>query len=116
MKRDINKDLELLAQAFFKNLEISNAEFGGIGLDGKRPFGNSDVEGDILDIIGWKYKEEVSDEQYEYARKLYNDELIPYLQTMFIKKESTKDPIVAKKAFNRDMDKISAFESLKTKR
>jgi len=77
----IESDLKKLANAFFKNLQIDNAEFGAIGLDPKRPFGNSYVEGDILKIIGHEpiYKDEWSREQEEYARTLYYKHLIPYL-------------------------------------
>jgi hypothetical protein len=41
--RNINEDLMKLANAFFDNLQINNCEFGGIGLNYKRPFGNSNV-------------------------------------------------------------------------
>lgn len=80
MKRDINKDLHCLLKAFAKNLQIDNCEYGGIGLNNKRPFGNSDVEGDILEIIGLEYNEEIEEQQREYARRLYTKELIPYIK------------------------------------
>lgn len=69
------KDLVALADAFYDNLRIDDCEYGGIGLDSKRPFGNSDADSDILEIIaavpedsdeGW------SDEQRDYARSLYD--------------------------------------------
>lgn len=87
MKRDVEKDLNALLKAFAENLEISNCEFGGIGLNGKRPFGNSDVENDILTIIGWEiehYDEDILNEQYEYARDLYFNKLIPYIKTFIL--------------------------------
>jgi hypothetical protein len=77
--------MEKLEQAFFQNLCIDNVEFGGIGLDSKRPFGNSDVETDILEIIGAEpegddgYEECFSSAQREYARDLYSA-LIGWLQ------------------------------------
>jgi hypothetical protein len=81
MKRSINKDLNKLALAFFNNLQYDRyGEFGGIGLDDKRPFGNSYVEGDILDIIDWRNEDSDTDEQKEYARELYYERLIPYLK------------------------------------
>jgi hypothetical protein len=53
--RDIQSDLKKLADAFFKNLAFyGSCEFGCIGLDCKRPFGNSNPEQDILNIIGWE--------------------------------------------------------------
>lgn len=84
--RDLQQDLRKLASAFYENLTIVNIEYGGIGLDPKRPFGNSSVEADILGIIGWD--EEGDDgcdtcytrEQRYYARSLYYDHLIPYLR------------------------------------
>jgi hypothetical protein len=88
IKRNKQKDLKKLAIAFFENLEIDECEFGGIGVNCKRPFGNSYVEGDILEIIGWEPEGDdgedscFSSEQKRYARDLYLSELIPYLQTI----------------------------------
>ena len=78
-------DMQKLAKAFFDNLQRGRCEYGGIGLDDKRPFGNSDVEGDILEILGAEPEGDDgegkcwSSEQYQYARQCY-DQLIPYLQ------------------------------------
>jgi phage-related minor tail protein len=71
-----------LADAFFDNLEIDNVEFGGIGLDSKRPFGNSCVTDDILEIIGVEEPNEngYTDTQRDYADRLYREELIPFLR------------------------------------
>lgn len=74
-KRDLNK----LEKAFFDHLRYDDIEYGGLGIDPKRPFGNSDVEGDILeDILEEKpagddgYGDYCwSTAQREYARKLY---------------------------------------------
>lgn len=84
--RDIENDLKILADAFFNSLSISDCEYGAIGLDCKRPFGNSDVDRDILEMIGAKpdgadgYDDEFSDEQRDYARSLYHVKLIPFLR------------------------------------
>lgn len=84
--RDMKYDLRLLAIAFFKELFVSDCEYGAIGVDPKRPFGNRNVEGDILEIIGWEMEgNDGEDECYaswqnKYAGKLYREELIPYLQ------------------------------------
>lgn len=80
MERNKQDDLEKLALAFFVNLRIGDCEYGGWGLDDKRPFGNSDVEGDILDIIGLEYDEDKNYEQREYASEIYG-ELGDYLAT-----------------------------------
>ena len=89
MNRDKEKDVERLANAFYENLTVFNCEFGGIGLNPKRPFGNGCVEADILEIIGWEPEGRNEDEdegcytfkQKEYARSLYFDDLIPYLKS-----------------------------------
>ena len=88
--RNINEDLEKLSQAFFKHLQLDDScEFGSIGLDCKRPFGNSDVERDILEIIGVQPNPDLDDYTYtnselNYARKLYFEKLIPYLQAKYL--------------------------------
>ena len=78
-----------MADAFFDNIELdTSCEFGSIGLDCKRPFGNSYVEGDILEILGIEIAEYDTDEyreQCEYVRDLYYEELIPYLKKQWKK-------------------------------
>ena len=86
MKRNEQKDLKVLADAFFRELFISDCEYGGIGLDPKRPFGNSSVERDMLELLDvapegdWDEAESFSDAQCEYVRDLYHKKLIPYLR------------------------------------
>ena len=87
MKRDKVPDLIKLTRAFFEHLIIDGGEFGGIGLDSKRPFGNSGAVTDILEIIEMEPEyncpdcgKAYSEEQYRYARDLYFKELIPFLQ------------------------------------
>jgi hypothetical protein len=82
------KDMEKLEKAFFKNLQRDDCEYGGIGIDCKRPFGNSDIPGDILDLIGaypegddgesacWSIK------QRAYAVYMY-DNLIVWLKNKY---------------------------------
>ena len=71
--------MELLADAFFENLQRDDCEYGGIGLDSKRPFGNSNVEPDIAEMIGldrdvvYGEVEEENEEMIEYLRSLYDD-------------------------------------------
>lgn len=68
--------MQKLADAFYINLEFDNAEWGGIDLDCKRPFGNSYMPGDVAEIIGEKYpydKDGQKDEELEsYCIQLYN--------------------------------------------
>jgi hypothetical protein len=72
-----NRHLDKLADAFFEHLD-DNGD-GGIGLDGKRPFGfsgRSRVAGSILDIVGVIPEGEDmtwSDVQEDYAWDLYGD-------------------------------------------
>jgi hypothetical protein len=83
MKRDTKEDLKNLAQAFFDNLEFDDTcESGSIGVDCKRPFGNSNVAVDILEIIGWEPEDkgDYSEDQRDYAWDLYRHQLTPYLK------------------------------------
>lgn len=78
--------LARLADAFFENIEYDgSAEFGSIGLDCKRPFGNSSVEYDIIEIIGLLEAYNSVGEEHQraykrYARELYCNDLVPYLK------------------------------------
>lgn len=81
-------DMLNLEKAFFQNLISIECEYGGIGVDCKRPFGNSDVEGDILEIIGAKPEgddgasECWSSKQRAYAAEMYSG-LIYWLQSKY---------------------------------
>lgn len=52
-----------------------DCEFGGLSMDCKRPFGNSDVFGDIAEILEIKIDEQngANDQQQEYMYQLYSD-------------------------------------------
>lgn len=89
MEENKEQHLQLLAIAYYHALEFM--EPYGVGspmLDSKRPFGNSGYEADILEIIEAEPEEKEEDgdgymvwskEQYDYARRLYTEELTPYL-------------------------------------
>jgi len=88
--RNVEKDLEKLSQAFFGALERKyDGEYGAIGTDCKRPFGNSDVDGDILEIIGAFMEGDDGDSecwssgQRAYAADLYNS-LPSYLRKKYL--------------------------------
>lgn len=104
-ERDRNADLKKLANAFYENLKIDNCEFGAIGVDCKRPFGNSDVCGDILGIIEWaaegKNDDDVfySDSQKDYAVELYHKHLIPYLRKCWL--QALESPVKAETEVQR---------------
>jgi hypothetical protein len=82
-------DMLKLEKEFFLLLKYGHGEYGGIGLDDKRPMGkSSDVDADILEIIG-AVKEGDDGEgpcwsstQRTYATALY-DNLIYWLQTKY---------------------------------
>lgn len=80
--------LLILEEAFFQNLTWINFEYGGIGLDPKRPFGNSDVEQDILEIIGVKPEGKDGTDRFydvvqrDYAACLYN-KLLDWLRNKY---------------------------------
>ena len=68
--------MEVLADAFIDHLQRDNVEFGGWGVDSKRPFGNSFVEGDIAEILGIDLPEDESEEYEEVCvrlRQFYDD-------------------------------------------
>ena len=72
--RNRTEDLDKLADAFFENLERGDCEYGGWGLDDKRPFGNSSVGLDILELLGWETdSDEEYDEAEDYAHAIYDD-------------------------------------------
>lgn len=90
MKRDKQADLKILAGAFFHELEfVDGCEYGSPGLDPKRPFGNGNVEGDILDMLDAEPEGDDGDgpcwssSQMAYARKLYREDLVPYLKKVW---------------------------------
>jgi len=55
-----------------------NCEYGAPEIDPKRPYGNSDVENDICEILGKQmvevdYEEKYSTEDLQYAKKIHNE-------------------------------------------
>lgn len=95
MERDKQADLWKLADAFFTNLyRERHCEYGGWGLDHKRPFGNSDVHGDILEIIDYPpiAGDYYSEAQEDYAAELY-DELGGFLREQWVEfRSAPSDP------------------------
>lgn len=86
MSRDEQADLKILAAAFFDNLEFNDDfENGSVGVNYKRPFGNSDVGGDILELLNCEPEidGDWSDAQLDYAMTLYRTKLVPYLKATY---------------------------------
>src|ERR1043166_9600468 len=48
------------------NVGWNDREYGAPEIDPKRPYGNSDVENDILEILGWKTDAKVTIDGLEY--------------------------------------------------
>ncbi|MHA2062845.1 MAG: hypothetical protein ACXABY_00450 [Candidatus Thorarchaeota archaeon] len=75
LEREI--DLENLAVAFYDNLSLLlDGEGWGIGVDSKRPFGNSHVESDIFRICNIEPEGKnhfYTPDQMRYARDLWVD-------------------------------------------
>ena len=86
MERNLEEDIKKLANEYFENIKYHNdCEFGSVGADCKRPFGNSDVEDDILEIIGWEMEGDdgyglcYSSKQRDYAYDLYTKHMVKYI-------------------------------------
>jgi hypothetical protein len=106
---DKQEHLRLLAIAYYQALEfLEPYNVGSPMLDCKRPFGCSFIETDILEIINAE-PEEIeepgighgdgnmvwSSEQLRYARKLYTEDLTPYLKEhgmKYFKQLNFKEP------------------------
>jgi hypothetical protein len=90
MKKCLTKEdhIELLANEVVKNLQVLNGgEATYIGLDFKRPFGNSDYVKDLCNIIKLKPAKDgdFTDAQEDYAISLYEKSVIPYIKKRFKK-------------------------------
>ncbi len=90
------QDLDTLANAIIVRLSVSDEEYGAIGVDCKRPFGNSSVEADMLEIIGETPEGDDghgpcwSSQQRDYVRGLYHEELCQYIQDEWRRLRATR--------------------------
>jgi TolA-binding protein len=67
-----DEHIKLLQNMQFEGLWLGDAV--SIGVDGKRPFGNSNCYRDIAEILGWKLPNDtLSDEQQEKADRLLDE-------------------------------------------
>jgi len=58
--------------ALLRRANVVRYATGSVGLDGKRPFGNSDVERDICEILGWPVGEDgCTEEQIKQAEAIH---------------------------------------------
>jgi len=62
--------LKLLSRAY---VGWESCEYGAPSIDCKRPYGNSNVEPDIAEIIGIPYPEDVPESLGDYLRKLHEE-------------------------------------------
>ena len=80
-----SEHLRLLAIAFYQNMAQTHDECEGLGLAGKRPFGNSGYGADVCEIIELQPEDLEGDypvwsrDQTNYGRELLNTRLGPYL-------------------------------------
>ncbi len=64
--------IKLLKRMEFKKYE-SGGDYVYMGVEGKRPFGNSSIEHDIAKILGWKLpNDDLSHEQHDECKKYLN--------------------------------------------
>jgi len=93
--RDREKDMEALAEAFFDSLQKDDG-YGSWTIDPKRPFGNSGILSDVLEIIDLGFKrckychnpiDDSEDLAREYAKRLYDD-LGPWLKAKWKQRKS----------------------------
>lgn len=59
--------MDILLDEFYDCLSNHEGESEGIGLDGKRPFGNSDIIGDVAHLLDIEIYNEETDERNEDA-------------------------------------------------
>lgn len=76
-KSKIDKDVwDSWLLKLLQNMEFEGLFYGdsvSIGACGKRPFGNSNSEGDIARILGWEYEDDLSDSQYLLVSAIWKD-------------------------------------------
>lgn len=58
-----------LAKSMYVSWE--DCEYGAPSIDCKRPYGNSDVTKDILEILGFPLEDEIPESLADYARKTH---------------------------------------------
>ena len=86
IERDKEADLKKLADRVIEELYFDDrCENGAPTLDCKRPFGNSDIEHDIFEIIGLvpvneEFDPQGYEEQIRYAKELYQEGVVPYIK------------------------------------
>ena len=80
-KSKIDKELwNIWLLKLLKEMEFEGIFYGdlvSIGVEGKRPFGNSDSSGDIARILGWEceddLEDDLSDNQYCLIQAIWKD-------------------------------------------
>lgn len=85
----LNKDhIKLLKQMKFLGMFLGDTVC--IGVDGKRPFGNSYIPRDIANILNWKLpNSDLSDEQLKQANKLFKELPLALNRIIWILNETT---------------------------
>lgn len=69
---ELTEDLIKLLRRSYVSRGLSDVEYGASEINGKRPYGNSDVERDIAEILGWEVDDAgPTDEQEKKAREIH---------------------------------------------
>lgn len=55
------------------NVSWCDDETGAPSIDPKRPYGNSNVELDVAEALGWKIGEELTEEQFDRAWEIHQE-------------------------------------------
>jgi hypothetical protein len=72
--------LKLLKRAYITNY---NCEFGSPAIDCKRPFGNSDVIGDMAEILGYEYESDMYEDEGDIDREELESKLYDLYQELY---------------------------------
>jgi hypothetical protein len=106
---ELTEDHVKLLRAMYVDWEDS--EFGAPCIDPKRPYGNSDVENDIAEELGWEVFEDhdgekhLSSEQYELAQRLHR-ETQTALQIVLSTGSFEPGNYVQRRRYGKDWDKV----------
>lgn len=69
--RDREADMMIIATAVIEGLSQDEGEGNGWGCDSKRPFGFSDVDGSLVELLKIPVDDSTCDDAREYVAELY---------------------------------------------
>lgn len=70
---ELTQDHITLLRHSFVQSRLSDVETGAAEIDGKHPYGNSNVAVDVAELLGWEFDsdEELPDEVYDQAMEIH---------------------------------------------